>query len=142
MTCSTARANRRSQRNRRNQRDRRDRPIWRPTETDLGGRPGDPVDIRTFSPAETAARILGGELTPELVEQVEMGSEFLQRANRGEHPCIFCRKPLTGLVARISWLETPRGTKRAVFGICEECNGPDVKQRLIERLRATEMAIH
>ena len=42
MTSATARANRR---------------IWRPTETDLGGRPGDPVDLHIFSPTETAARL-------------------------------------------------------------------------------------
>jgi hypothetical protein len=127
MASTTARANRR---------------IWRPTETDLGGRPGDPVDLHAFNPAETAARILAGELTPELVEQVEIGAEFLPRARRGEHKCIQCERRFTGTPTLIAWLQTPGGTKRALFGVCEECNGPDVKRRLIARLGGTEMTLH
>jgi hypothetical protein len=127
MTSSTVRANRR---------------IWSPSETDLGGRPGYPVDIHSFRPVETAARILGGELTPELVEQVEMGAEFMPRARRGEHPCIFCRKRFAGAVARIAWLETPGGTKRALFGVCEECDGPDVAEQLNKRLGAVRTTVN
>ena len=121
---------------------RANRRIWSPSAPDLGGRPGYPVDIHTFSPVETASRILGGELTPQLVEHVEMGSKFLPRARRGEHNCILCERRFTDAVATIAWLQTPSGTKRALFGVCEECDGPDVKRRLIERLGATEMALH
>lgn len=124
MTSTTARANRRIR------------------ETDLGGRPGDPVDLRCFSPTETAARVLAGELTPELVEQVEMGAEFLPRARRGENKCLECERRFSGLPALVAWLQTPGGTKRALFGVCEQCNGPDAKLRLIKRLGATEMALH
>jgi hypothetical protein len=140
MTTSSIR--RADRRNQRNQRNRRDRPIWRPTETDRGGRPGDPVDLRTFSPAETAARILGGELTPELVEHVEMGSQFLPRATRGEHKCITCERRFARTPAVIAWLQTPGGSKRALFGVCEDCDGPDLERRLIERLGATKVALH
>jgi hypothetical protein len=103
---------------------------------DLGGRPGYPVDIRAFNPVETAARILSGELTPELVEHVEMGSEFLPRARRGEHNCILCERRFTGMPGLIAWPETPGGTKRALFGICKECDGPNVEER-IGAVRAT-----
>jgi hypothetical protein len=77
MTVNAARAN---------------RPI---RETDLGGRLGDPVDLHCFSPVETAARILAGELTPALVEQVEVGAAFLPRARKGLHKCVQCRGALT-----------------------------------------------
>jgi hypothetical protein len=127
MTSATARTNRR---------------ISCPSETDLGGRPGDPVDLRAFNPAKTPARILGGELTRELVEHVEMGAEFLPRARRGEHKCIQCERRFVGPPALIAWLQTPGGSKRALFGVCQDCDGPDVERRLIERLGATKVALH
>ena len=106
-------------------------------ESDLGGDPGDPVDLRAFSPTEVAARILAGELTAALVEMVEIGAAFLPRARAGLHRCAQCEQPFNGTPALIAWLQTPNGTKRALFGICEECNGPDIKQLLISRLGAT-----
>ena len=71
-----------------------------------------------------------------------MAAEFLPRARRGEHKCVQCERRFHGTPALIAWLQTPGGTKRALFGVCEECNGPDIKRRLIERLGAQEMAIN
>ena len=101
-------------------------------ESDLGG---DPVDLRAFSPRETAARILAGELTAGLVEQVEVGAEFLPRARAGLHRCLQCEGPFVGTPSLIGWLQTPAG--RALFGICQECDRPGIKQLLISRLGAT-----
>lgn len=116
------------------------RPI---RETDLGGQPGDPVDLHCFSPLETAKRILGGELTQALVEQVEVGAEFLPRARRGEHKCIQCARAFVGTPALVAWLQTPAGGKRAVFGVCAPCaDDPNFKQRIFDRLHATETTIH
>ena len=63
-------------------------------------------------------------------------------ARRGEHCCILCRKLFAGPPVRMAWLDTPGGTKRALFGVCEACDGPDVEQRLIERLGAQEKVIN
>ena len=71
-----------------------------------------------------------------------MGAEFLPRARRGEHKCVQCERRFDGLPALVAWLQTPGGTKRALFGVCEKCNGPDVKQRLIGRLGGIETALH
>jgi hypothetical protein len=108
----------------------------------LGGSPGFPVDVHIFNPLETMAHLEAGVFSREVVEQVEMGAEFLPRARREEHACILCRRPFVGLPARIAWLETPGGTKRALFGVCKACDGPDVEQRLIERLGAREKVIN
>jgi hypothetical protein len=61
---------------------------------------------------------------------------------RGEHKCAQCKQRFVGPVALIAWLQTPGGTQRALFGICEECKAPDIKRRLIEQLGAQEMAIN
>ena len=106
-------------------------------ESDLGGAPGDPVDLRAFSPTEVAARILGGELTAGLVEMVEIGAAFLPRARAGLHRCLQCEGPFVGTPSLIGWLQTPAGTKRALFGICQKCDRPGIKQLLISRLGAT-----
>jgi len=113
-----------------------------PTETDLGGSTGSPVDVHIFNPLQTMANLDAGLLTREIAEEVEMGAEFMPRARRGEHRCILCRRPFAGLPARIAWLETPGGTKRALFGVCQPCDGPDVEQRLLERLGAQEKVIN
>ena len=123
-------------------RARTNRAIWRPTEPDLGGAPGDPVDLFAFSPTEVAARILGGELTAGLVEQVEVGAEFLPRARAGLHRCLQCEGPFAGTPSLIGWLQTPAGGKRALFGICQECDRPGIKQLLITRIGGTEITLH
>ena len=61
-------------------------------------------------------------LTPALVEQVEMGAEFMPRVREGRHDCVLCRKPLSGILALIGCLETPGGGNRALFGVCELCD--------------------
>ena len=84
----------------------------RSLEEKLGGATGDPVDLRLFRPQETIARMLTDGLTPALVEQVEMGAEFMPRIREGKHDCILCRKPLSGILALIGCLDLP--------GICGE----------------------
>ena len=113
-----------------------------PIETQLGGTPGFPVDVRIFNPLETVARIAAGRFTPEIVEQAEMGAEFLPAARRGEFDCVLCRKPFVGLPVLVGWLETPGAPRRAAFGVCQSCDRPDVKERLYERLGAVETAIN
>jgi hypothetical protein len=105
-----------------------------PTETDLGGQPGFPLDVRIFNPLQTVARLMQEGMTPELIDQVEMGAAFMPRARRGEHSCVLCARPFVGIPARIGTLETPGGTKRALFGACQTCNGPNIERRMIEQL--------
>ena len=105
--------------------------------SDLGGAPGDPVDLFAFSPTEVAARILAGELTAALVEMVEIGAAFLPRARAGLHKCVQCERGFAETPGLIAWLQTPAGTKRALFGICQKCDRPGIKQLLISRLGAT-----
>jgi hypothetical protein len=113
-----------------------------PTETQSGGCEGYPVEIKIFDPRETAKRALDGCFTDEIREQIEVGSELLPAARRGEFDCLLCRKPFHSLPALAGWLETPGGTRRAAFGVCQSCDGPDVKERLLERLGAVKMGIH
>jgi hypothetical protein len=76
------------------------------------------------------------------VEQVEIGAEFMPRARRGEHRCILCRKLFVGPPARIGWLETRGGSRRTLFGACADCDGPDIDERLRERLGAVKMTVN
>jgi hypothetical protein len=124
MTSSTARARARS------------------IEERLGGSPGDLVAAEFFDPRETAERVLTGELTSELLEQVAIMSEFLPRARLGEHDCLFCRKPLNSMLALIGRLELPGRPGRAAFGVCEPCAGPNIQERLLDRLDAHKVAVN
>ena len=113
-----------------------------PTETQLGGTKGFPVDIKIFNPLGTFAQIAAGRLDAEIREQVEMGAELLPAARRGAFDCLLCRKPFHGLPALAGWLETPGGTRRAAFGVCQRCDGPDVREKLLARLGAVETTIN
>jgi hypothetical protein len=71
-----------------------------------------------------------------------MGAELLPAARRGAFDCLLCRKPFRGLPVLAGWLETPSGTRRAAFGVCQSCDGPDVREKLLARLNAVEATIH
>jgi hypothetical protein len=113
-----------------------------PSATQLGGQPDYPVAVKFLSPLKVIADLIAGRFSRELMEMVEIGAECLPAARRGELDCILCRKPFVGLPVRIGWLETPGGSRRALFGACVDCDGPDIDERLCERLGATEMTVN
>jgi hypothetical protein len=111
-----------------------------PTEVQLGGTPGYPIDVKIFRPLATVANMIAGRLDAEIREQVEMWAELLPAARRSEFDCLLCRKPFREPPAVAGWLSTLGGSRRALFGACQDCDGPDVEERMREQLGAVEMA--